>query len=59
MTELPPYRDAGDDTGGGSGRGSTSSTPRWAKVLFGSIAIVFVLLIIVVHLTGVVGPGIR
>jgi hypothetical protein len=42
MTDLPPDRDSdGDETG----------TPRWVKV-FGIIAIVVVLAIVILHLTG-------
>jgi hypothetical protein len=39
------------DTGVGSGRESTTSTPRWVKV-FGIIVIVLVLLFVILHLTG-------
>ncbi len=41
----------GDDTRRGPGRGSTTSTPRWAKVS-GIITIVLVLLFVIMHLTG-------
>ena len=43
MADPAPYSDTGDDTGVGSDRGSTTSTPRWVKVS-GIIAIVLVLL---------------
>ena len=45
MPDLPP------DTGVGSGRESTASTPRWVKVL-GIIAIIVVLLFVILHFTG-------
>ena len=57
MAELPPYRDPSDDTGVGPDRGSATSTPRWVPVLGIVIAIVLVLLLVVLHLTGVLGPG--
>ena len=57
MAELPPHPDSqsdtGDDTGGGPGRGSTTGTPRWVKVI-GVIAITLVLLFGILLLTG--GP---
>ena len=50
--------DTGDDTGVGPDCGSTTSTPRWVYV-FGLIAIVLVLLVVILHLTGnsLGGPG--
>lgn len=44
----PPHS---DDTGMGRRRESPPSTPRWVK-LFGFIAIVLVVLLVVLHLTG-------
>jgi hypothetical protein len=46
-----PYPDSKGDTGVGPGRGSTTSTPRWAYV-FGIIVIVLVLHFVILHLTG-------
>jgi len=40
----------------GPDRGSTYSTPRWVKV-FGIIALVVVLLLVIGLLTGRLGPG--
>jgi hypothetical protein len=57
MADPPSYPDTGDDTGVGSDRGSATSTPRWVPVLGIAIAIVLVLLLVVLHLTGVLGPG--
>jgi hypothetical protein len=51
MADLPPYPDSNGDTGEGPDRGSTTSTPCWVKV-FGIIAIVLVLLLVILHLTG-------
>jgi hypothetical protein len=61
MTDDPPYSDSNrstDDTGVGSGRGSTTSIPRWVKV-FVIIAIVLILLVVVMMLTGSHGPSIH
>ncbi len=60
MADLPPDLDShGDDTDYKPDRGSTTSTPRWVKV-FGIIALVLVLLVGIMLLTGVGGehgPG--
>jgi hypothetical protein len=56
MADPPPDSDTGDDTGVGRDRGSATSTPRWLPVLGIVIAIVLVLLLVVLHLTGVLGP---
>jgi len=59
MADPPPYPDPNGDTGVGSGRGSTTSTPRWVKV-FGIIALVVVLLFVISLLAGVRhGPGLH
>jgi len=46
------YPNPDEDTGLGANRESTTSTPRWGLVM----AIVFILLIVVLHLTGILGP---
>jgi len=59
VADPPRYPDTGDDTGLGSGRGSTTSTPRWVK-LAGIIAIALVLLLVIIlHLLGGFGPGLH
>jgi hypothetical protein len=57
VADPPPYPDTGDDTGVGPDRGSATGTPRWVFVLGIIIAIVLVLLLVVLHLTGTLGPG--
>jgi hypothetical protein len=56
MADPPPYPDT-DDTGVRSERASVTSTRRWVPVLGIVIAIVLVLVLVVLHLTGVLGPG--
>jgi len=59
MADPPRYPDAGDDTGVRPDHGSTTSTPRWVKI-FGITALVLVLLVGIMLLTGVGGshgPG--
>jgi hypothetical protein len=55
LAELPPdpdsNADTGDDTGVGPDRGSTTTTPRWVKVL-GVVALILVLLFVIMHLVG-------
>ena len=57
MVDPPAHPDSGDDTGVGPDRESTASTPRWVFVLGIIIAIALVLLIVLLHLTGTLGPG--
>ena len=56
MADPPPYPDT-DDTCVRPDRESAPSPPRWVPVLGIVIAIVLVLLLVVLHLTGVLGPG--
>jgi hypothetical protein len=57
MADLPryPYADTDDDTGVRSDRGSTTSTSRWVYILWITV-IALVLLFVVLHLKGTVGP---
>ena len=58
MAELPSHPGTDDDTGAGPRRDAPpSSRPRWISVAGIVIAIVLVLLFIVLHLTGTLGPG--
>jgi hypothetical protein len=59
MADRHPNPDTGDDTGVGPHRGSPPGTPRWVKI-FGIIAFVLVLLVVILMLAGVGGdhgPG--
>ncbi|MBI2756760.1 MAG: hypothetical protein HYX52_08630 [Chloroflexi bacterium] len=56
MADPPPYTGAGD-TDIGADRGSATGASRWVSVLGITAAIVVVLLIVVLHLTGTLGPG--
>jgi hypothetical protein len=63
VADLPPYpgsqSETGDDTGVGSARSSPASRPRWQSALGIVVVIVFLVLIVVLHLTGVLGPGLH
>jgi hypothetical protein len=55
MADPPPYPDTGEDTGD---RGSAATkTPRRVAMLGLAIAIVLVVLFVILHLTGTLGPG--
>lgn len=55
MADLPSYPEAHTDLDTRPDRESTRSAPRWVFV----VAIVVVLLIVVLHLTGILGPGLH
>ncbi len=57
MTDPPRYPDTGDDRGAEPGRGPTTATPRWISVVGIIFVILLVLLFVLLHLTGTVGPG--
>lgn len=61
MPDLPRYSGTGDDSGDDSGpdRKSTTPAPRWVSVLGIVIAIALLLLIVALHLTGTLGPGLH
>ncbi len=63
MPDLPRYSgtsdDGDDDTSMKPDHGSTTDTPGWMSVLGIVIAIVLLLLIVVLHLTGILGPGLH
>ncbi|HEX9410682.1 MAG TPA: hypothetical protein VF986_03180 [Actinomycetota bacterium] len=48
-----------EDTGVGPNQGAASRTPRWVLVLGIIIAIALVVLIVLLHLTGTLGPGVH
>lgn len=55
MTGPLPYPDS--DTGAEPDGASSQAAPRWVPVVGIAIAIGLLLLIVVLHLTGTVGPG--
>ncbi|PZR63928.1 MAG: hypothetical protein DLM71_03540 [Chloroflexi bacterium] len=62
MADLSPDPDSTGETrdlGSGPDRESARGKRRWASVLGIIIAIVLVLLIVVAHLTGAIGPGLH
>ena len=60
MTHLPyPHSepDPGPETGGQARRGLANRRSRWVMVAGLIVAIALVLLMVVLHVTGVLGPG--
>jgi hypothetical protein len=57
VADPPPHPESDDDIGVGSETGSATSAPHWLSVFGIVIAIVVVLLVVVLHLTGTIGPG--
>lgn len=56
MTELPRHPDSDDGAPLDVDREPTASAPRGPYV-FAAIVVIAVLVVVVLHLTGVVGPG--
>lgn len=55
MASPPRYPNTDDDTGVRHDRGSTPSTSRWVYAV-GIAVIALVVLLVVLHVTGTVGP---
>ena len=57
MADLPSHPDTDNNAGREPGRGPTTGMPRWVTVVGIIIAIVVVVLLAALHVTGVIGPG--
>jgi len=57
MADLPRHPDTGVKAGVEPHHGSTSGRPRWGSVLGIVLGVGLVVLFVVLHLTGTVGPG--
>jgi cytochrome b561 len=53
MPELPSH----PDTGATPDRRPAAGGPRWKSVIGVAVAVVLIALFLVLHLTGVLGPG--
>jgi hypothetical protein len=56
MAELPHHPDSDEDTGVGFDRES-GTRKRWTTYAFVAVGVALVLLMVVLHLAGIVGPG--
>jgi hypothetical protein len=54
---YPHSDEPGADTGGQPRRSQGNRQPRWVMVAGISLAVALVLLMVVLHVTGVLGPG--
>jgi hypothetical protein len=59
MADSPRSPERGEDTGVGPDGRAASRPPRWMLVLVILIAIHLVVLIVLLHLTGTLGPGVH
>lgn len=59
MTDPSPYPDHSGDAGAGPDHGSPAGASRWVSKAGIFVAIGLLLLIVVLHLTGVIGPGLH
>jgi hypothetical protein len=57
LAHLPPYPDRGDETDARPDRGPATGAPRWVSKVGIVVAVGLILLVVVLHLTGTIGPG--
>jgi hypothetical protein len=58
MTHQPRYHGSSDeDTGAGAAREPLTARQRWSRVAVIAIVAALLLALLVLHLTGTVGPG--
>jgi hypothetical protein len=55
MTHQPRYQDSDEDTG--AAREPLTARQRWARVAVIAIVAALVLLMVILHITGTLGPG--
>jgi hypothetical protein len=56
MADPPHSRETDDDTRRG---GTASGTPRWLVILVVIVAVALLGLLVFLHLTGTIGPGLH
>lgn len=57
MAGQPHYPDTGKDSGADAGRKPPTARQRWTRIAVILLVATLLLLMIVLHLTGTVGPG--
>jgi hypothetical protein len=59
LSDSLPYTGSDDEGGAGPERGATTGTPPWGTILGVTLVIGLLVLIVALHLTGVMGPGLH
>ena len=57
MADPPSYPRTSDSAGAKTGSDAAPKRPRWAVIAVGAVVIALFLLMLILHLTGAVGPG--
>jgi hypothetical protein len=57
MANLPTHPDTDDSSGQGPGRAQTAGWRRWGAVIGVALVAVLIVAMVVLHVTGVIGPG--
>jgi hypothetical protein len=59
MADPPRPPETEDETRRGADGGTASGTPRWLLILVAIVAVALLGLMVVLHLTGTLGPGLH
>jgi hypothetical protein len=59
MADPPRSPETQDEADRGADRAAASSTPRWVLILVAIVAVALLGLMVFLHLTGTLGPGLH
>jgi hypothetical protein len=57
VTSQPRYHGSDENAAGGSARGPLTARQRWTRMLVIAIVIALFLAMVILHVTGALGPG--
>jgi hypothetical protein len=57
MSHQPRYHGSDEDTGAGAARKPLAVRQRWTRAVLIAIAAALLLFIVILHITGTLGPG--
>jgi hypothetical protein len=57
MADQPRYQSSEEDTDAGAARRPLTTRQRWARVAVIAIVAALLLLMLILHMTGTLGPG--